>query len=207
MRSIVCILVVAFLAVSANAGVVITEVMPGSGHTSTAANGDWFELTNTGSAAVDIMGWSWVDSDISHPKLVFPSSLVIQPAQSIICLDEKLSNVSGFKTIWGLDASDVIVDNGVFAGVFHGLGKSGDGVFIYDASDSLVDKFEWTSSTDGFSIDVYGGGVSSAVGVNGAYASSDTTPDVASPFVVVPEPTTLMLLSLGFVSLRASRKK
>jgi hypothetical protein len=205
MRSIVCVLVVAFLAVAANADVVITEVMPGSVHTSTAANGDWFELTNMGSAAVNVAGWSWVDNDSVHARLVFPS-LVIQPAQSIICLDEKLSNVSGFKTIWGLDASDVVMDNETLAG-FWGLGKNGDGVFIYDASNSLVDSFAWTTSTNGFSMDVYGGGVNSVAGVNGAYASSDVTPDVASPFVVVPEPTSLMLLSLGLVSLRSSRKK
>jgi len=206
MRSIVCVLVVAFLAVVANAGVVITEVMPDSVHSSSAANGDWFELTNTGSAAVDITGWSWVDNSSSHDKLVFPS-LVIQPAQSIICLDEKLDNVSGFRTIWGLGGSLVIVNKDTF-GDFHGLGKDGDGVFIYDVSNSLVNSFTWATSKNGLSIDVYGGGVNSVAGVNGAYVSSDTTPDVASPFVVVPEPTTLTLLSFGLVSLlRSSRKK
>ena len=203
MKRIVCFVVALFFVVTANAGIVITEVMPGSVHETGAANGDWFELTNLGSTAVDITGWSWVDNSTSHAKLVF-GSLIIQPGQSILCLDESANNAATFRTIWGISDSQVIVDKGVF-GDFHGLGKSGDGVFIYDASDSLVDSFSWATSTDGFSIDVYGGGVNSVVGVNGAYASSDNTPDVASPFLI-PEPATLVILGLGFMALRCSKK-
>jgi len=203
MKSVICLVVAAFLAVTANAGIVITEVMPGSLHDTGAANGDWFELTNSGATAVNITGWSWVDNSTSHAKLVFPS-MTIQAGQSILCLDESAANAATFRTIWGIDNSQVILDKTVM-GDFHGLGKSGDGVFIYDASNKLVVSYSWANSTDGFSIDVYGGGASSVIGVNGAYASSDPIPDVASPFLV-PEPATLIILGLGFVALRSSKK-
>ena len=51
------------LALSLSAQLRITEVMSNSNHSDTAANGDWFEITNTGAAAVNIAGYSFDDDD------------------------------------------------------------------------------------------------------------------------------------------------
>ena len=55
------IILLALFTLPAAGQVKITEVMPNSGHTNTGANGDWFEITNTGASAVNLAGYSWDD--------------------------------------------------------------------------------------------------------------------------------------------------
>jgi hypothetical protein len=47
---------------SASAAIIITEVDPFGSNTGDGYSEDWFELTNTGSTAVNIAGWSMVDN-------------------------------------------------------------------------------------------------------------------------------------------------
>src|SRR5688572_20117327 len=49
---------------AALAEVAVTEVAPWSSGNS-AVSADWFELTNTGSSAVDVSGWRMDDSSLS----------------------------------------------------------------------------------------------------------------------------------------------
>ncbi|MDB4459642.1 lamin tail domain-containing protein [Akkermansiaceae bacterium] len=51
------------LALPLSAQLRITEVMSNSNHSDTAANGDWFEITNTGSTAINVAGYSFDDDD------------------------------------------------------------------------------------------------------------------------------------------------
>jgi len=59
------------LARAASADIVITEVDPYGSNGSDGYSADWFELTNTGTSAVSIAGWSMVDnhaaSNTSNP--------------------------------------------------------------------------------------------------------------------------------------------
>ena len=69
---------------SANASIVITEVYAaGSGNLTYAA--DWFELTNTGAAAVDITGWKIDDSSAAFATAVaFRGITSIGAGQSVV---------------------------------------------------------------------------------------------------------------------------
>jgi len=199
------------MALTTQAGIIISEVMPDSSHDKdvTNDNGDWFEITNTGSNAVDLSGWSWVDDKDSHDKLAFPA-VTIAAGESIICLEE--SSADDWLSSWDLSNSGITVlteDNFTDSSGendFHGLGTDGDTVFIYDGNSNLVDFFSWTDASEGISIDVYNGGVNSQVCVNGAWASDDVDvagncDDIASPGVV-PEPCSLALIGLGVALLR-----
>jgi hypothetical protein len=61
-RAAVCAGAFAAAATSASAAIVITEVDPFGSDSSNGYSEDWFELTNTGSSAVSIAGWSMVDN-------------------------------------------------------------------------------------------------------------------------------------------------
>src|SRR4051812_36455368 len=53
------------VAASAHGALVITEVMSSSG---TGGTSDWFEVTNTGPAAVDITGYKMDDNSFGNPS-------------------------------------------------------------------------------------------------------------------------------------------
>jgi len=195
-KTLIALVVVCSLAVTAGASIVISEVMPGSSHEKdiTNDNGDWFEITNTGSASVSIGGWEWVDDSSSHARIVFPQ-VTLTAGESVICLEE--DDAADWLGSWNLGSSGLQVITEEDCGNFWGLSKDGDSVLLYDNTGVLVDSYTWTGSTNGYSIDVYHGGGNSQVGVHGAWASDDNgCTDVASPGLV-PEPMTALLLGLG----------
>ncbi|MDB4488373.1 lamin tail domain-containing protein, partial [bacterium] len=105
------------LALPLSAQLRITEVMSDSNHSNTAANGDWFEITNTGATAVDVANYSFDDEDRNaRASSGFPS-YNLQPGASMIVLDE--SSETTFRTLWNLDPSIRIVTGLVS---FPGLG-------------------------------------------------------------------------------------
>ncbi|RYD17327.1 MAG: lamin tail domain-containing protein, partial [Verrucomicrobiaceae bacterium] len=62
MKPIFPILALLSAAATAHGQLVITEVMAASAHGATNANGDWWELTNTGSSAVSLNNYKWDDT-------------------------------------------------------------------------------------------------------------------------------------------------
>jgi len=89
------------LAASASAQLVITEAMTNSSHPGGAANGDWWELTNTGASTIDLTGYYWDDDGPSgNDGALFPS-IDILAGQSLVIVDENSSNVADFVTAWG----------------------------------------------------------------------------------------------------------
>jgi Lamin Tail Domain len=62
-----CAGALAAAAMSASAAIVITEADPFGSNGSDGYSADWFELTNTGSSAVSIAGWSMVDNHAATP--------------------------------------------------------------------------------------------------------------------------------------------
>ena len=82
------IVLASFLAatLSVHADLVITEVMPDSQHPTLVspnpdADGDWWELTNTGNAAVDLTNYKWDDIPTPATPTVsyFPSGFTAIP--------------------------------------------------------------------------------------------------------------------------------
>lgn len=174
----------------AQAQLVITEVMPQSGHTASSASGDWWELTNTGSVAVNLAGYRWDDVPTPSAPTVsnFPN-VTIAAGESIIILQANATNATAWKTSWGLTQTRVL-NRDQFAAMggegFSGLGVAGDEINLYDPSGAVVAHVEFGPAVTGFSKAFHRDGrvvhgVQSAVGLHGAAASADATPDVGSP--------------------------
>jgi Lamin Tail Domain/Abnormal spindle-like microcephaly-assoc'd, ASPM-SPD-2-Hydin len=182
----------ALLTASAHGQLVITEVMADSGHLTAGTKGDWWELTNTSSSAVNLTGYKWDDIPTPLTPTVsnFPAGIIIQPGESMIILGESASNVAAWRAAWGLSTTTQIIDRDRFIGTggegFSELNDTGDEVNLYDPSGKIVSHAEFGVSNprqsqaflrDGAAI--YG--LSSTTGNHGAAASSLTPSDVGSP--------------------------
>ena len=187
----------AWLALSgmARADLVITEVMSDSDHPGGAGNGDWWELTNTGGAAVDLEGYIWNDSnDVDDDEAEFPA-ITIEAGESILIVDEPSDNITAWHdTVWGLGAGvrafskdDFIKDGN--GDSFSGLSSGGDSVYLWDDAENLVTSVTFGVATTGksFEWDEQGNSLSlSADGENGAFVApgdgdGGTGTDIASP--------------------------
>jgi hypothetical protein len=84
--------IIAALAQSASAAVVITEVDPAGSSASYAA--DWFELTNTGSTAVSLAGWTMMDDHAYSPDGTMASAGVVPSASGYSLANVLISNSS-----------------------------------------------------------------------------------------------------------------
>jgi Lamin Tail Domain/Abnormal spindle-like microcephaly-assoc'd, ASPM-SPD-2-Hydin len=187
----------ALLTSAAHGELVITEVMASSAHPTNVAptpdaNGDWWELTNTGSSAVSLNGYSWDDTPnaVTPSISYFPAGITIQAGESIIILEEPAENVATWKAAWGLASSVRVINRTQFSTTggegFSGLGVNGDEVNLYDAADNLVAQVQFGVSTTGKSqaflrdgTPIYGR--HSSVGRHGATASGLNPSDVGSP--------------------------
>ncbi|MGD1978071.1 MAG: lamin tail domain-containing protein [Akkermansiaceae bacterium] len=185
------------LALPLSAQLRITEVMSDSGHDDTRANGDWFEITNTGSSTVSLAGYSFDDdsADIGASGPFPPISLA--PGASMIVLNESFTNALTFRTLWNIDPSVVILSNSQISN-FPGLGGGGDELYLFNGTNSnssIVDSYLFGPATEGVSFarfnngQVVPGGLS-ANGIFGAYESDDSSADIASPGISAnpPEP-------------------
>jgi Lamin Tail Domain/Abnormal spindle-like microcephaly-assoc'd, ASPM-SPD-2-Hydin len=183
----------AILTASVHGQLVITEVMASSAHAATTnANGDWWELTNTGPTAVNLTGYKWDDTPTPLTPTVsnFPSGTIIQPGESIIVLDEPTANVATWRTAWGLPVTLQVIERPATAVVgvepFSGLGSLGDQVNLYGPTGALVANVSFGASTAGKSLafhrdgtPIYG--LSSVTGEQGATTSTLSPSDVGSP--------------------------
>ena len=184
---------------------VITEVMSvsaGSG----ATNGDWFEITNTGSNSINLNNYVWNDStDLRSDATLFPS-LTINSGESIVIVDENNGNMPDWSSSWDLSGNtniygkETFIPFGPTGDDFSGLGSSGDSIYIWDSSEQLIISLSFGEATEGFSFqwDTNGNYLGlSTLGVNGASSNGN---DVASPGIAVPEPSSYALVS-GFLIL------
>ena len=123
----------------------ITEVdAAGSGNVNYGA--DWFELTYTGGAPVNISGWRMDDSSASASTSVALRGITtIQPGQSIIFLegnatgttDTTISN--NFIAAWFGSSASAGLTLGFYGGSGVGLSTTaGDGITVFDSSSNLV---------------------------------------------------------------------
>ncbi len=88
----------------AHAGIVISEVDPAGSASGTGYSQDWFELTNTGTSAVDITGWKMDDNSDSFALSVPLAGVTsIAAGQSVVFIESTAGNPtpqSAFETAW-----------------------------------------------------------------------------------------------------------
>lgn len=193
---------------TAQATLVVTEVAPQTvSGTASTINGDWWELTNVGPAAVDLLGYQWADTEDALPGLdsnFFPS-FVINPGESIVILEELAANEAAWRTNWGIAnsvrilAMDEMVDDSTPDGdTFSGLGSSDDAVFFYDPTGALLSSYVYSTTVRGTSFEQNGAGLDlglSVMGENGAFKAANN--NIGSPGVAVA-PVPVPGLGLGF---------
>ncbi|MEV4999495.1 lamin tail domain-containing protein [Nocardioides sp. LML1-1-1.1] len=72
--------------------------------------GDWVEILNTGTAAVDVSGWGIVDDDSSHSPVRIPSGTVLQPGGYRVVTVEPGFGLGAADEARLLTASGTVVD-------------------------------------------------------------------------------------------------
>jgi hypothetical protein len=176
------VLVGLWFAGPADGKLVITEMMTQSNHQA-PTGGDWWELTNTGPGAVNLVGYSWDDDHRIVGQNVF-GDITIAPGESIIILEGDAAAAGQWQLDWNLVGSGVnVYDVSFFGGGFSGLG-SADGVYLYDANGGVVTSATYLSRVAGASNAWDREGTYLGFSVNGeegAYQSSNPSPDVGSP--------------------------
>jgi predicted extracellular nuclease len=193
----------AALAQPASAAVVWTEWM----YSSIADGFEFFEITNTGAAPVDLTGWSY-DDDSRTPGTVPLTSLGTLAAGESAIITEALT-AEDFHAEWSAPASLKVL-----AGNIVNIGRA-DELNLFDASDALADRLTYGDAVITGSIRTQGQsgiqGSPAAVGANNvslwvlstvgdAYGSvSSLNGDIGNPgaFSVVPEPASGLLAVFG----------
>ncbi len=138
------ILTFAALANAAHGQLLLTEVQSNQ---AASGAGDFWELTNMGSAAVDISGYRWTDytggNSFSLNAIPVPNGTSIAAGESIVFTHASEAN---FRTWWGasLPASARVFASGT---TNPGLG-AGDGVTFYNSAGATV--FAFTYGAGGF---------------------------------------------------------
>jgi hypothetical protein len=198
--------------VSAHADIRITEVAPyASGNGNTSYRADWFELTNTGSAAVDITGWRVDDDSNSFSSGVALRGISsIAAGQSVVFIESGANGSdadakqAGFIAAWFNGSAPAGFTTGYYYGSGIGLSAGGDALNVFNAAGVLRASVTFGSSTTGLSFDNTAGLNDTAIsqlstlGIHGAFASFDAkeigTPGMAA---AVPEPESYAMLLAG----------
>lgn len=187
------LIVFSLLSLIARADLVITEVMSSSAHTKpitgTGLDADWWELTNTGPAAVDLTGYSW-DDNTPSPSF-FPNGTSIAAGESIIILQDSTGGYNtAWKAAWGLTTTQVLSSQNFTPGaggqLFSSFSSTADSVSLFDDNGIEVASVDIGVATTGRSFAFLQDarpilGFISVSGKHGAYLSTVTTPDIASP--------------------------
>ncbi len=174
--------------------IVISEVSPWSSGNSPVA-GDWFELSNTGSTPLDILGWKMDDNSQSPAGAVALVGITnIAPGESVIFIEStSLTNAqAAFRSNWFGASVPAGLQIGSYTGSGVGLGTGGDAVNIYSSNNVLQASVSFGASPVGpFATFDNGGGLNnanitqlSAVNVNGAFVAVNSAAEIGSPGIM-----------------------
>lgn len=206
-------LVLSTMVLPAHAALIITEVAPWSSGNSTVGE-DWFELTNTGGAAVDITGYRMDDSSNNFAVSVALTGITtIGPGESVIFIEtDSAATVTTFGNVWFGGSLPGSLQIGTYDGSGVGLSTSADAVNVFDGSGVLQAGVSFGASPGASpfaSFDnaaLLSGAIAtlSVVGTNGAFSVVDNGSTlIGSPGTIaaVPEPTAMATLGLGLAAL------
>lgn len=168
----------------------ISEVNPSGSGSAYAA--DWFEITNTGTTALDITGWKFDDSSNAFATAVALRGVTSIPAgKSAVFFEGDATGTTdatitaNFSTAWFGSST---LPNGFLIGAYGGSGiglsGSGDAVNLFDASGTAITGVTFGAATVGKTFDntAQGSAVAtlSSAGTNGAFLASGGT-ETGSP--------------------------
>ena len=201
------------LTISASTGgtssLIISEVAPWS---STAANSplaaDWFEVTNVGTVAQNITGWT-MDDDSSTPGVAPLSGIAsIAPGESVIFIElgsghTAAGDASNFKTIWFGSNPPANLKIGSYAGSGVGLSTGGDQVNLFDGINKKAGVIFGTATTvTPFRTFDNAAGLNNATistlstsGVNGAFVAVNHSTEVGSPGTIGAPPAPVVSIT------------
>jgi len=132
-------------AVEEDVDVIINEVFYKSGEDIKPS--DWVEIYNAGDATVDLLGWTFSDSQYDS-AFVFNTSYVLYPeAYLVIC-----KNTQNFKTCYPWV-------NNVVGEIRFGLSSLGDNLRLYNAEGLLMDAVDYYPTGE-WPLEANGGGAS-----------------------------------------------
>ncbi len=197
------------------ASIIISEV-DASGSSMSYA-GDWFELTNTTSSAIDITGWKMDDSSNAFLSAVALRGVTSIAAGKSVIFIEGASTSTGDSTLnaaflaawFGANVpANVTLAN--YGGTGVGLSTGGDAVNIFNSTGTNIASVSFGASTAGQTFDNSAGlagtiSTLSALNVGGAITSFNTA-EIGSP-AAVPEPESYALLMAGLVLIGAISRK
>ena len=117
----------------------ITEV------NSNATGGDFFELYNYGSSAVNLLGWKWDDDSANNNDAAaasFPAvTLAVGQRLVVVAAADNSANRTAFLNAWGLTATPPLL---AFTGG-PGLGQ-GDAVVLFDTTGKVAASFNYSAA-------------------------------------------------------------
>jgi len=166
----------------------VTEAAPwSSGNSALAA--DWFELTNTGSTAVNITGWRMFDSGASGFGGSGPLNGItsIAAGETVIFVDGQ-AKVATFLNHWFGGTPPPGFQIGYYGG--PGLSTDGDAVTIYNGSGTLQARVDFGASPTAAPRGTFDNSARlnavtltqlSVVGQNGAFTAPASANDIGSP--------------------------
>lgn len=172
----------------------ISEVAPW-GSSVAPISADWFEVTNTGTTAINLTGWKMDDNSNGLANAVALNGISsIAPGESVIFLESTASNpaatvIANFKSVWFGANPLAALQVGTYQGSGVGLSTGSDAVNLYDNNGTLQANVTFgTAASNPYksfnnAIGLNNAAVSllSEVGVNDAFAAVNDATQIGSP--------------------------
>jgi len=194
----------------------ITEVSAWSSGNS-AYGADWFELSNLGTTAISLSGWTMDDNSNGTAKVALTGISSIAAGETVIFTEKEAS--ASFLSTWFGAQVPVGLQIGLYKGTGVGLSTGGDAVNVFNASGVLQARVEFGASSTAAPLQTFDNAAGlnnalisqlSVVGVNCAFLSADGQ-EIGSPGLIaaapVPEPESYALLLAGLGLLAAVARK
>ena len=167
-------------------------------YTACNAHHDWFEVTNFGTNAVDLLGYHFSDQPTLAGASVVTQPMVVQPGESVVFAKNPVASI--FVDWWGADQLPPGLKIFPYGG--FSLGRTGDALYLWDASaelfDELIDSISFAGVTNGaslqFDYDLFPFGAYSVPGEYGAFRATECG-DIGSPGYTTNPPPRFVSIS------------